>query len=207
MTDHISVALVDGGGITRGALMRRTAIGAGALVGAGVAIWGLPELSASADPSASQDAEILNFALTVERLKAAFYAEAARRAKLSGDLAQYVEVVGGHEREHAAFISKALGSKAGKAPTFDFGDSTSNADIVARTARSLEDLAVSAYNGQGPNLTPATLAAAGRIVSVEARHAAWIRDILGIVPAPEASDKAVTAQQATAAVKRTGFIK
>src|SRR5262245_24387914 len=110
MQDHISLAL-DEGGVTRGALLRRAAIGAGALVGAGVAIWGLPELSASAAPSATQDAEILNFALTVERLKAAYYAEAARRARLSGDLAQYVEIVGGHEREHVAFLEQALGGK------------------------------------------------------------------------------------------------
>ena len=47
----------------------------------------------------------------------------------------------------------------------------------------LEDLAVATYNGQAVNLTPASLKAAARIVSVEARHAAWIRSIVGEVPA------------------------
>ena len=47
------------------------------------------------------------------------------------------------------------------------------------TALKLEDLGVAAYNAQAPNLTKAALAAAARIVSVEARHAAWIRDVRG----------------------------
>jgi hypothetical protein len=54
----------------------------------------------------------------------------------------------------------------------------------------LEDLAVATYNGQAVNLTPASLKAAARIVSVEARHAAWIRSIVGEVPATDATDAA-----------------
>jgi hypothetical protein len=56
---------------------------------------------------------------------------------------------------------------------------------------SLEDLTVATYNGQAVNLTPASLKAAARIVSVEARHAAWIRSIVGTVPSTETSDPAL----------------
>ena len=74
------------------------------------------------------------------------------------------------------------------------------------TAMVLEDTGVAAYNGQGPNLTKKTLGAAAQIVSVEARHAAWIRDIVKKAPAPDAFDPAKTKEEVTAAVTATGFI-
>jgi len=83
---------------------------------------------------------------------------------------------------------------------------TDNPGRFASTARELEDLGVAAYNGAATGLTRAGLTAAAPIVSVEARHAAWIRAVLGEVPAPVASDVSVSAAQATAAVKRTGFV-
>ena len=74
---------------------------------------------------------------------------------------------------------------------------------------------MAAYNGQGPRLRPRTLAAAAQIVSVEARHAAWIRHIVAgpdyadgpsSYPAPGALDAAKTKKQIEAAVAATGFI-
>jgi hypothetical protein len=70
----------------------------------------------------------------------------------------------------------------------------------------LEDTGVAAYNGQGPNLTKKTLGAAAQIVSVEARHAAWIRDIVRKNPAPAAVDAARTKRQIERAVGQTGFV-
>ena len=58
----------------------------------------------------------------------------------------------------------------------------------ARTAIRLEELGLAAYNGAATSLTPDALADAARIVSVEARHAAWIRDIAGANPAPRAAE-------------------
>jgi Ferritin-like domain len=176
------------------------------LAAGGLAIAGLPDISAS-KPSPSQDAKILGFVLLFERLQAAFYAEALQKAGLTGELHDYATVVGGQERAHVAFLEKALGSKAGTAPKFDFNGTTSDAQKFGRTARELEDLAVGAYNGQAPNLTTGALKAAGRIVSVEARHASWIRDILGEVPAPHAVDPPVSASKASAAVDKTGFVR
>ena len=71
----------------------------------------------------------------------------------------------------------------------------------------LEDLGVAALDGQAANLTKPSLAAVATIVSVEARHAAWIRDLLGELPAPTAANPAEGAARVLAAIRRTGFVK
>ena len=93
------------------------------------------------------------------------------------------------------------------APKFDFGDSVESPESFATTAIKLEDLGLSAYNGAAPGLTSGALADAARIVSVEARHVSWIRDIVGKVPAPRPTDKAISAKQAQAAIQATGFVQ
>jgi hypothetical protein len=93
------------------------------------------------------------------------------------------------------------------ASKFDFGDTNATPERFAKTAIELEDVGLSAYNGAATGLTPATLADAARIVSVEARHISWIRDIVGEIPAPRATDRAISAAQAQAALKRTGFLR
>jgi len=179
----------------------------GAAVTAGavaLAVW--PRTTASA-PSAKQDAEILRFALTVEDLQAAFYADAIKRGALTGELLEFARTVGGHERAHADHIRQALGSGAPKPARFDFGDTNADPKRFGQTAIALEDLGLAAYNGAATSLTPDALADAARIVSVEARHASWIRDIVGENPAPHAADKPISASEAQAAVARTGFVK
>jgi hypothetical protein len=64
---------------------------------------------------------------------------------------------------------------------------------------------VGAYAGQANNLSKKTLAAAATLVSVEARHAAWIRSIVGRPPANEPTDKARTAEQVMRDLKRLGL--
>lgn len=192
-------------GLPREVLLRRAAVGGAIVLGGGLAeaaFAGRTRLSRSA----SQDVEILNFALLIEELQAAFYARAARALKPNGELKQFVEVVGGHEREHAAFIRKALGAHARRTPRFTFTKAFDSRRSFLRSGVKLEDIGLAAYNGQAPNLTADTLAAAAKIVSVEARHAAWIRDLAGLQPAPLASDLPATAAQVTAALNRTGFV-
>lgn len=198
-------ALDEGGMGTREDLLRRAALAGGTIVAGGILIGGLPRLAVSA-PSPAQDAEILNFALLLEYLLAAFYRQSARRASLDGELAEFVDVVGGQEQEHVDFLRDALGNNAQDRPSFDFGNATSTPRRVATTAVTLEDLGVAAYNGQATNLTKDTLAAAAQIVSVHARHAAWIRSIVGRTPAIQATDQPKTQAQVEAALEATGFL-
>jgi hypothetical protein len=190
--------------MTRGDMLLRGMVG-GVVVAGVIVIGGIPDISLSA-PSAQQDAEILNFALIFEELQSAFYAEAISKNALHGELAQYARVVGSQEIAHAAYIRQHLGGSAKKAPSFSFKGVTDNPGRFASTARELEDLGVAAYNGAATGLTRAGLTAAAPIVSVEARHAAWIRAVLGETPAPVASDPSVTAAQATSVINRTGFV-
>jgi rubrerythrin len=187
------------------------ALEAAALAVAGAAAGGvvLGELAdpATSRPSAKQDAEILNFALLLEYVQAGFYTEAIKRAKLDGELLTYARTVAAQEQSHLDFIKQALGKSAREAPKLDFGDDTADAERFGAAALKLEDLGVAAYNAQAPNLTKPTLAAAAKIVSVEARHAAWIRDLRGEVPAPDAAEPTTTAQRVLDTFKGSGYVK
>jgi Ferritin-like domain len=191
---------------SRADVVTKALVVGGALVGGTAAVTALPSLASSA-PSKRQDARVLNFVLLIEELEAAFYAEALARRRLTGELQRYARIVGGHERAHVRFLRGALGGKARKRPEFDFGSATSQEDEFMAAAIKLEDAGVAAYNGQATNLTTAALGAAARIVSVEARHAAWIRDIAGRPPAAEATDPAKSERQIRAELEATGFLK
>jgi rubrerythrin len=201
-------------GIDRFALLTRAAIGGGAVLGS-TALLGLLPGVASAAPSVRSstagDVAILNFALTLEYLEAAFYAEANRTGKLTGETAKFAQVVAQHEAKHVKFLRSALGSKAVATPKFDFKGTTGAMGTFQKTAMALEETGVSAYAGAAPNITnKKTLAAALSVHSVEARHAAWIRDIVGRgghpLPAPLPFDPAETKARVLKVVKSTGFI-
>ena len=210
MTDEINLEVVgDAPGRhhagSRAELLERAVLAGGAILAGGVLLTGLPRLAASA-PSADQDAEILNFALIVETLQARFYEEALRSAKLSGELRQFAQVVGGHERKHLAFLKETLGKGVKPVPKLSLGDSASSAEKFRTAAVALEDIGLAAYNGQATNLTPATLGAAAKIVSVEARHASWARDLAGEQPAPRASDAVLSADETQARLREAGYL-
>jgi rubrerythrin len=191
---------------TRRALLRGGLVVGGAFaVGGGAFGWRAG--AATPAPSAATDQQILNFALVLERLQAAFYTAAVDDDALRGELREFAEIVGGHEREHVAFLEKALGSNADSQPTFEFGSATREEKAFLDAAVLLENTGVAAYNGQAANLTKKSLAAAAEIVSVEGRHAAWISDLAGQHPAPRAADPGATADDVAATLQRTGFIK
>jgi hypothetical protein len=199
---------VDGGSgaersVTRASWLRRAlAIGAG-LGSGGILAGGFAHL-ASSSPSHRRDVAILNFALAFEELQAAFYADALRTGRLHGDWRRFAEVVGAHEHAHVAFLRRALGAAARPAPTLELGAAARDPARFPHVAIALEDAGVALYNGQGANLTPASLAAAAKIVSVEARHAAWARDLARENPAPEATDPGAGQAQVEAALGRAG---
>lgn len=216
MREHLTLEALDADGAegeaygalprsTRMGLLQRGLLAGGTLAVGGVVIGGLPRLVAAA-PSPSQDVKILNFALTLEYLEAEFYTRAVAGGALSGELLKFARTVKGHEVAHVSYLRSALGSKAVAKPTFDFKGTTDDPAMFQATSIVLEDTGVAAYNGQGPNLTKKTLAAAASVVSVEARHAAWIRDIAKKNPAPAAFDASKTMGQVLSAVKATGFI-
>lgn len=198
---------IEGGrGQSRSSFLRGVAGGTGALVLGGV-IFGrdLAEPVAAA-PSVAEDRRIFQFALQLEELQAAFYAEAVQRGALQGDLREFAQVVGGHERAHVAFLRKLLGPAAGPAPSFHFGDATSDPVRFGSTAHTLENIGVAAYNGQGAKLTADAMIHAAEIVSVEGRHAGWIGAILGEPPAPRAADPGLDANAVMAQLTATGFL-
>lgn len=196
-------------GDSRADFVRKAAVGSGAILGSGALFGALPSIAMGATPKS--DVAILNFALTLEYLEAAFYTEAEQKGRFQGRPGQFARVVGRHERTHVAFLRKALGAAAVKRPKFNFKGTTTDAAKFVQTARVLEDTGVSAYLGQVGNIkTKAILSAAGTIVTVEARHAAWVRDIIGSgnapVPAPAPFDSPKTKAKILAAVTGTGFI-
>jgi Ferritin-like domain len=179
---------------------------AGAAAGAGALLLGGSEARAASGLSAN-DVGILNYALVLEYLQASFYTEAERSGALSGKTAQAAQVVGATERAHVKAFQKLLGAKAVKRPLFDFQGVTEAQQAFLKTAVAFEDLAVAAYKGQAPRLqSNAVLAAAVGIHSVEARHAAWVRELFGITPAVNAFDKPATKQNVDRIVASTHFI-
>jgi hypothetical protein len=186
---------------TRGRFLRIA--GAGAVT---VALAGARGARAAGGLSAS-DVSILNYALTLEYLQAAFYTEAERIGALTGKTAQAARVVGATERAHVTAFRKLLGSQAVARPTFDFQGVTEQQQPFLKTAVAFEDLAVAAYKGQAPKLeSRAVLAAAVGIHSVEARHAAWMRELFGITPAARAFDRPASRSSVEQLVSSTHFV-
>ena len=202
---------------TRGAFLKKAGVGVGALAIGGAFAGGIPNIARGAGAAIPQsDIDILNFALTLEYLEAAFYAQ-GNVNKVWGtnrELRRFSTVVAQHEGTHVVFLKKVLGAKAVKRPRFDFKDTVTNAAKFAATAQVLEDTGVHAYLGQVPNIkTKAVLLGAGRILPVEARHAAWIRDLRfsggttsATTPAPAAFEDGFSKAKILAAVNATGFI-
>ena len=192
-------------GDTRASFLRKAGLGAGAVVGSSAFFGVLPSIaSAGVAPS---DVAILNFALTLEYLEAAFYAEAVSKGRFPGKVGTFAKIVSSHENAHVAFLKGALGSAAVKKPMFNFKGTTTNKAKFMATAQVLEDTGVAAYLGQVGNIkSKKILGAAGSILPVEARHAGWIRDLNNTSGAPTAFQGAKTKSQILAAVKGTGFI-
>src|SRR6266540_326371 len=153
-------------GETRAAFLGKATVGGAALLGALAA----PPIGQA---SAASDVAILNYALTLEYLKAAFSTETERLDAVGGELKRVPRQLGAVERAHVAAIKKALGRAAVKRPAFNFRGVTEDSLKFLKTALAFEDLAVAAYKAQAARIqSPALLAAAISIHSVEARHAA-----------------------------------
>jgi Ferritin-like domain len=175
----------------------------GAALGGVLAAVGRPATAQA--PSPEQDERILNFVLGLEYLQSAFYAEADSQAGLGGELAEFARVVGEQERRHVERLQGLLGDGADPEPEFDLEEVTSDEGAFLEAAVVLEDTGVSACIGQGSNLTVEGVAALAPLVSVEARHAAWILAIAGRDPAPAPADPAASVAGVQSAFERAGL--
>ncbi|WP_223648299.1 ferritin-like domain-containing protein [Hymenobacter psoromatis] len=161
---------------------------AGATAGAtALVLAGCKKDSSNSTPGAidvgSGDYGVLNYAYALEQLEAAFYANVLTGSYFAGATPAEKQIftdLALHEKIHADFFKTALGSNAIQALMPDFSSITfSDRTSVLNAAQAFEDLGVQAYNGAGRFITNVDyLTLAGKIVSVEARHAALIRDLI-----------------------------
>ncbi|MDQ8044732.1 MAG: ferritin-like domain-containing protein [Solirubrobacteraceae bacterium] len=214
----------DSTGLDRRAMLRRGAAAGGGLIVAGGLFQTMLSPAEAAisksKKSKKNDGAILNYALTLEFLEAAFYTQAVAGIQFADpNVGYFATTVKSHEVAHVAALQatlKKLKIKAITAPTVQFGDTVTDVNKFLATSKVLEDTGVSAYAGQVTNVFQApVLAAAASIHSVEARHAAWVRYLLGggaassgaaNAPAPNIVDPALTEKKVLSAVKATGFV-
>jgi rubrerythrin len=195
-----SIAILHGE--TRAGFLRTAAIGSAGLLAALAA-------PASAAEGVS-DVDILNFGLRFERLQANFYTQADELGtvrRMPAAKQRWAEVLGAHERAHVRILKKILGDKAGKRPFFDFHGITETEDRFTRTAVAMEDLTVALLAGVTPRVHDRKLTAAlFGLLTTEARHAAWARNIVGTTPAARSFDRARSLDSVRGTVSRTHFI-
>lgn len=145
--------------------------------------------------------DTLNFALTLEYLEAAFYNKIVTTAAFgtaSSSDQTALKKIQADENAHVAFLKGALGAQAVASPTFDLtgGKGSGNGPfkgydlatgypVVLAMSQTFEDTGVRAYKGQAPNLQSSRpyLTAALEIHSVEARHAAKVRQMRRVLNA------------------------
>jgi Ferritin-like domain len=141
----------------------------------------------------SGDGGILNYAYALEQLEAAFYTKVidSQFSGITATETALITDIRDHEIAHREFFKTALAGSAIAALEFDFSSiDFGSRDSVLGTAKAFEDLGVTAYNGAGRLIeSPDYLTLAGKIVSVEARHAAFIREL--IAPGSFADDTAL----------------
>lgn len=150
----------------------------------------------------SGNLSVLNYAYSLEQLEAAFYAQVVKTPASdfkTGELAYFTQVAA-HEAIHRDFLKAAIINVAKGTPVQDLTPNFSSINFTSRasvlaTAMAFEDLGVAAYNGAGKLISASDsngatyLTVAGKIVSVEARHAAYVRDL--ITPGSFAADDQV----------------
>ena len=144
----------------------------------------------------SNDIGIFNYAFALEQLEAAFYTQVAANFAAAGITSateqSILTDIRDHEIIHREFFRAALGNARIPDLSVDFGNALASRTSVLQTARTFEDLGVAAYNGAGKYLADArNLLVAGKIVSVEARHASVIRDLLDTTGRDFAGDMVV----------------
>ena len=213
---------------SRRRFLSRSALAATGLLavggGAGVTLaqdgddQGMPAQAASFDDVAGTDVDVLNYALSLENLENAFYAEALERFDESefdeadvvseysteADMSvyDYVVAIGEHEAAHVDVLTQAvelLGGDPSTEATYEFG--IESVEDVFSLGQVFENTGVAAYAGAAPFVeSPDLQSAALSIHSVEARHAAFLNDVNGESFFPNAFDPPSSQDEVLSAV-------
>ena len=187
---------------SRAAFLRRSV---GALAGAGVGA--LFAGGAAAAATSRNDVAILRFDLVLEYLQSGLYTEAERLGELTPKTLAWARVVGAHERAHVQALKNLLGRNVVPSPTFNYRGVTSDEQAFIKTAVAFEDLTAALLKWQAPRLDSRSIvAAAVTLHSVETRHAAWIRHLIGLKPATSAFDKPASQQRMARLIASTRFV-
>ena len=143
------------------------------------------------------EVDVLQYALTLENLELAYYtqglslfnASAFTAAGYPSFLQPYLLIIQSHEQTHVNFLTSVIGSTAVPACTYNFASALVNVSTFLATAAALENAGQTAYDGAINGITTAAYAqAAATIATVEARHAAFLNNVLGTVPFPNTFD-------------------
>jgi Ferritin-like domain len=197
----IAEVLDDLTGGTRADFLRKAVVGGSALTAA------LAAPAAAKERNTANDIAILRFDLGLEYLQAAMYSEAERLGRLKPRTLDWARVVGANERAHVKAIRGLLGRDAIKSPKFNFRGVTEDDAVFTETAVAFEDLTAALLKTQATQVdSRGILAALVSLHSVEARHAAWIRHIAGIVPAADAIDEPTSKARVVRLVRSTKFV-
>ena len=189
-------------GITRGRLLWA----AGATAAGALAIGTRRGDGASLAAPGGNDSDILGFFLTLEQVQEDLYRRALDSDRIDGELRELATAVAAQERAHVRLLAAHLDDRTPKRPRTDFGDAVGSAKAFLRTAIALEEAAIAGYVGQAGNLGRAQMRSIARLVSVEARQVAWLRDLAGVSPAPRAADPARKADAVLDELRSKGWL-
>ena len=149
----------------------------------------------------TSDVDVLNYALTLERLEHAFYRDGIALFSFGNDsrgqsIDANLAAIRDHEAAHVETLTAVitdLGGEPVAEAAYNFGDAYTDPLAFMMTAAALENTGVGAYDGAGQFITdPELLTAAGSIVAVEARHASYLNLLTGEIPFPAAFETPLT---------------
>jgi len=187
---------------TRLEFLRRGVLGGGALAAA----LALPTEADGAIAQTKGDIAIVNFDVVLEWLQSALYVEAQRIGALRPETLDWARVVGAHELAHAEALRRLV-DRPPRRPAFNFRDVTARERSFVRTAVAFEDLTAALLKWQALRLrSRQLLATAATLHSVETRHAAWIRRIIGLRPVSSAFDEEAPQRDMERLIASTGFV-
>ena len=193
---------------SRRRILGDVAVGAVTLGGAAEAakLVAAPAAAGTSSRTHAADAKILNFLLSLEELQTSFFDGIARDGRFSAEIRQFAKTTAKQDKAHADALRSMLGAAAAPTSAHVQADPKDDASFV-HDALALKEAVVAAYIGEAPNLHRGRVTSVATIVSVEARHAAWIRSIGDVIPAPRAADRSQTPVNVVRELEGSGIAK